>query len=403
MVAKGTQDRRSSSSTKAATTSTTTKRTRISSASHDKKKVAKPIGICGFCLGDNEKNANGVSEKMINCAECGNSGHPSCLQYSEKLVKKIRTIHWQCIDCKRCIGCNKSDDSLLFCDFCDAGVHPKCCNPPLNSIPKGDFACNVCRDEILLSPPNKNLSSSSSSSTRSRRSINLNDEDPPATLSRSVTELDDDIGNFFIPNKQNLNNIRQQSVQKAMKYLRENKTIKSTNKKLLKRTHATTLNTNTIKENDELLAETILSSSKTPRIRKKLLSEDLCSDPQTSTPLLTRQLLNKKSFTTEPLSPRMISESDNHPIEELSKTPLSKVSNKRKHSTNSLSPISNTPSVVKKRAKNELQLKKQHSKLNNKKRKESLTEDDPSDDHKQMESTADKRRFNLDLSSKYSK
>ncbi|CAF5177945.1 unnamed protein product, partial [Rotaria magnacalcarata] len=104
-----------------------------------------------------------------------------------------------------------------------------------------------------------------------------------------------------------------------------------------------------------------------------------------------------------PLSPRMISESDNHPIEELSKTPLSKVSNKRKHSTNSLSPISNTPSVVKKRAKNELQLKKQHSKLNNKKRKESLTEDDPSDDHKQMESTADKRRFNLDLSSKYSK
>ncbi|CAF4226030.1 unnamed protein product [Rotaria socialis] len=397
MVAKGTQDRRSSSSTKAAATPTTTKRTRISSASHDKKKVAKPIGICGFCLGDNEKNANGVPEKMINCAECGNSGHPSCLQYSEKLVKTIRTIHWQCIDCKRCIECNKSDDSLLFCDFCDAGVHPKCCNPPLNSIPKGDFACNVCRDEILLSP-NKNLSSSSSSSTRSRRSINLNGEDPPATLSQSVTELDDGIANFFIPNKQNLNNIRQQSVQKAMKYIRENKTIKSTNKKLLKRIHATTLNTNTIKENEELLAETILSSSKTPRIRKKLLTEDLCSDPQTSTPLLTRQLLNKKSFTTEPLSPRMISESDNHPIEELSKTPLSKASNKRKHSTNSLSPVSNTPSIVKKRAKNELQLKKQHSKLNNKRRKESLTEDDPSDDDKQIESTADKRRFNLDLS-----
>ncbi|CAF5226108.1 unnamed protein product, partial [Rotaria magnacalcarata] len=144
-----------------------------------------------------------------------------------------------------------------------------------------------------------------SSSTRSRRSINLNDDD-------------DDIANFFIPNKQNLNNIRQQSVQKAMKYLRENKTIKSTNKKLLKRIHATTLNTSAIKENDELLAETILSSSKSPRIRKKLLNEDLCSDSQTSTPLLTRQLLNKKSFTTEPLSPRMISESDNHPIEELS-------------------------------------------------------------------------------------
>lgn len=93
------------------------------------QKIAKPIGICGFCLGDNEKNANGVPEEMINCAECGNSGrilitlniqklivlfsgHPSCLQYPKKLVKKIRTIDWQCIDCKRCIVCNKSDDSV---------------------------------------------------------------------------------------------------------------------------------------------------------------------------------------------------------------------------------------------------------------------------------------------------
>ena len=40
------------------------------------------------------------------------SGHPSCLQYSDQLVKKIRTIHWQCIDCKRCIVCSKGDDSV---------------------------------------------------------------------------------------------------------------------------------------------------------------------------------------------------------------------------------------------------------------------------------------------------
>ena len=38
------------------------------------QKTAKPIGICGFCLGDNEKNANGVPEEMIHCAECVNSG-----------------------------------------------------------------------------------------------------------------------------------------------------------------------------------------------------------------------------------------------------------------------------------------------------------------------------------------
>ncbi|CAF2903185.1 unnamed protein product [Rotaria sp. Silwood2] len=388
MVAKGTRDRRSSSSTKVTTTSTTTRQTRLSSASHDKKKTVKPIGICGFCLGDNEKNANGVPEEMIHCAECGNSGHPSCLQYSEKLVKKIRTIHWQCIDCKRCIVCNKSDDSLLFCDFCDSGIHPKCCNPPLNSIPKGDFACHVCHNEIMSSP-NKNLSSLSSSSTRSRRSNISNDNNTSEIVSRPVAQLMDGMSNYFLPNKPNHNNIRQHCVQKAMKYLRENKTLKSSNRKLLKRLHSSKI----IKENNQLLTKTILNSSKTQRIRKKLLQDDLCSNPQTSTPLLTRQLSNKKSLTNESLTLQSI-----HRNEELNKTPSLRSTNKRKHSTNSLSPIAMISSVVKKRTKNESPVKKPNFKINSNKRKESLTEDDQSDNEKQIQSTGAKRKLNLDLS-----
>lgn len=39
-------------------------------------------------------------------------GHPSCLQYSEKLVSKIRTMPWQCIDCKQCMICKISDESV---------------------------------------------------------------------------------------------------------------------------------------------------------------------------------------------------------------------------------------------------------------------------------------------------
>jgi hypothetical protein len=32
------------------------------------------MGICSFCLGDENKNAKGVPEDMIDCAECGNCG-----------------------------------------------------------------------------------------------------------------------------------------------------------------------------------------------------------------------------------------------------------------------------------------------------------------------------------------
>ncbi|CAF0824535.1 unnamed protein product [Adineta steineri] len=372
MVAKGARDRCSSSSTNATNTSTTTKQRRVSSTSHDKKKIAKPIGICGFCLGDNLKNANGIPEEMIHCAECGNSGHPSCLQYSEKLVEKIRTIRWQCIDCKRCIICNKSDDSLLFCDFCDSGIHPKCCNPPLNTIPKGDFACHLCHDEIELSPK-KSLSLSPTRSLRNNHSNNDN-------TSPIIAQHNDNVSNFFLPTNHKKNHIRQQSVQKAMKYLRDKKTLTSSKKKLLKRLHSPILDVKSSKENkDDLL-------TKTQRIKRKFSNENLSSSPQTSTPLLTRQLSNKKLLTIEPITPphRVSRRSDNHSIEELNKTNSSRSITKRTHSTNSMSPISTTSSTINKR------IRKDSSTLKNKKRKESQTEDELLDN--------DKHKITLNLS-----
>ncbi|CAF1355379.1 unnamed protein product, partial [Adineta ricciae] len=358
--------------------------------------VAKPIGICGFCLGDNLKNANGVPEKMINCAECGNSGHPSCLQYSEKLVKKIRTIRWQCIDCKRCIVCNKSDDSLLFCDFCDSGIHPKCCDPPLDEIPDDDFTCYLCRNEIPPSPKKtlvKTLSTSSTSSRRSRRSQHSNSDDAFA----HAAELPDEMSNGFLSKKPQTNHIRQQSVQKAMKYLRDKKAIKTTNKKLLKRLHSPTLAIKSSKENtdikNELLAKTILASSKSQRIRKEPSNDDLSSTPQTSTPLLTRQLSNRKLLPIDPITPphRNSRRTDIPSVDE-----SNKINSKRKHSTNSLSPISATSaSTLKKRTRKD-------SPVRNHKRKDSQTEDDHSDaddlNGKHMKTNGYKQKINLNLS-----
>jgi len=35
----------------------------------------------------------------------------------------------------------------MFCDFCDCGIHPKCCEPPLKQVPEGDFICEFCEME----------------------------------------------------------------------------------------------------------------------------------------------------------------------------------------------------------------------------------------------------------------
>ncbi|CAF4307221.1 unnamed protein product, partial [Adineta steineri] len=125
---------------------------------------------------------------------------------------------------------------------------------------------------------------------------------------------------------------------------------------------------------------------KTQRIKRKFSNENLSSSPQTSTPLLTRQLSNKKLLTIEPITPphRVSRRSDNHSIEELNKTNSSRSITKRTHSTNSMSPISTTSSTINKR------IRKDSSTLKNKKRKESQTEDELLDN--------DKHKITLNLS-----
>lgn len=107
-------------------------------------------------------------------------------------------------------------------------------------------------------------------STRSLRSNNSNDDELSVVISRPVAQLIDGMSNFFLP-KKNTTNIsqRQQSVQKAMNYLR-NKKNKSCNANVLKRFNKI-LKTKTKRENNksQSLARSILNSSKTPRIRRK--------------------------------------------------------------------------------------------------------------------------------------
>jgi zinc finger protein ubi-d4 len=102
---------------------------------------------CDFCLGDDSINQKTRKpEKMVSCADCGRSGHPSCLQFSPSLAAVVLTYRWQCIECKSCSLCGKSDndDQLLFCDDCDRGYHMYCLKPPMKEAPEGSWSCKMC-------------------------------------------------------------------------------------------------------------------------------------------------------------------------------------------------------------------------------------------------------------------
>ena len=120
----------------------------------------KPNQLCSFCLCTAEDNKQHQFEQLLSCHLCGNSGHPSCLKYSQKLVLKIRCDEWECLDCKMCVLCSVRDkaastsNKLLICDACDKGYHMDCLEPPLFDMPRGKWFCYVCEP---IPPPSSEL------------------------------------------------------------------------------------------------------------------------------------------------------------------------------------------------------------------------------------------------------
>ncbi|KAK5623228.1 hypothetical protein CRENBAI_017552 [Crenichthys baileyi] len=116
---------------------------------HEREQLrVDPIPICSFCLGTKESNRDKRPEELLSCADCGSSGHPSCLKFSPELTSNVKRLRWQCIECKTCSSCRiqgKNADQMLFCDSCDRGFHMECCDPPLSRMPKGTWICQVCR------------------------------------------------------------------------------------------------------------------------------------------------------------------------------------------------------------------------------------------------------------------
>ncbi|XP_064100468.1 zinc finger protein ubi-d4 B-like isoform X1 [Macrobrachium nipponense] len=132
--------------------SSPTEHTPVEKGASKKKVSASPY--CDFCLGDSSENKKtGSPESLVSCADCGRSGHPTCLQFTANMMKSVVKYRWQCIECKTCTLCGTSenDDQLLFCDDCDRGYHLYCLDPPLSEPPEGEWSCYLCLQEFHAS------------------------------------------------------------------------------------------------------------------------------------------------------------------------------------------------------------------------------------------------------------
>ncbi|XP_065833455.1 zinc finger protein ubi-d4-like [Oscarella lobularis] len=121
--------------------------TQQQSQHQQQSRFAVPNDYCDFCLGDSMMNKKtGRSELLISCADCGRSGHPTCLKFTPSLLAAVMNYRWQCIECKSCgiCGTSDNDDKLLFCDDCDRGYHMYCLNPPMDKPPDGHWRCKLC-------------------------------------------------------------------------------------------------------------------------------------------------------------------------------------------------------------------------------------------------------------------
>lgn len=96
--------------------------------------------VCCVCTKSQFTSPNEIPELFVKCAICMKVAHPSCIEMSSEMAKRAFQYQWQCVDCKRCHSCQKSDgqQKMIYCQQCDRAYHIYC-TKSLQSIPKGKW------------------------------------------------------------------------------------------------------------------------------------------------------------------------------------------------------------------------------------------------------------------------
>ncbi|PVH37718.1 hypothetical protein PAHAL_5G067100 [Panicum hallii] len=103
-------------------------------------------GRCKVCKEPEEKG-----KRFLIC------GHSLCMYkyyhircLSPKQIASDQQLGEQCWYCPSCLCrgcfCDMDDNEIIMCDGCDEAYHLYCLSPPLTSVPKGHWYCQLCTE-----------------------------------------------------------------------------------------------------------------------------------------------------------------------------------------------------------------------------------------------------------------
>ncbi|GBO08291.1 hypothetical protein AVEN_204613-1 [Araneus ventricosus] len=68
------------------------------------------------------------------------------IQIKYKRKKRSLDLYDISVHCEVCKDVKERNDTVLLCDSCDLAYHLDCLNPPLKSIPRGNWFCPDCQE-----------------------------------------------------------------------------------------------------------------------------------------------------------------------------------------------------------------------------------------------------------------
>lgn len=91
-----------------------------SDGSADELESEEPIphetagGVCSVC---HIQKPRGSNDRLVECRDCNNKAHLSCLQSGSGILKPRPDNTWQCPHCKTCVICCETNDAVSWTSF----------------------------------------------------------------------------------------------------------------------------------------------------------------------------------------------------------------------------------------------------------------------------------------------